>query len=312
MRGQAAETQWEFVRRAAKATVCALMPEEIAFFDVIWQACAPLVWKLPPGTAADERAASALMDRVGGLALAAPWAREAELLEVPLFLMLKSSLHQVMSTGRRSSEDVGKVVAANSLRTPLPQRFCRLVQLLVAEFCGAVAEPDPETEEFLRRALASLPHGRWYFVFHDGEEYCYEGSLPKAVLGFREKAMFWLNWVERDFRSRNRPRQAAGQIGPQAELVLRFLSRKENAGRTVTFDQIWRAAWSRPPPVQSKMKGSIEVEISRLHTFALKKFEGHDKTKCKVCYPEKEAHQYEIAEDMPQECCIVRARDLPE
>lgn len=301
----------EFVRRASKEIVCCLLPDELTFFDSFWGV---LIERLLDRGAEPEETAEALAlaaCTAEGIGLGRRWAPDTDIWEDTVVAVFRRSLQRARQTGSWSLREIGEIVAAENLRQPchLPDSILRMAIHFISEYAGLMIHPDPQILESLERARNQLPHAVCFYVFHDGQDQFYPGEVPLAVLQKRESIMFWLDWVNRDFRSRNQRRESQG-LGPQAEQMLRFLCWKQNAGRTISFNELYSRVWGKDFPDLKRMEASIQVEVSKLNAFALKGLEGHS-TNYKFRHMGRGSRQYTISEDLHQECCIIRSGSLP-
>lgn len=301
----------EFVRRATKAIAERWLPDELAYHDVVWRALEPVLIKPDGGAAGEKEILDLVTVHVQGHGLAGRWSRDADLLTAPLMMVLNRSLDKAIATGVLAEDEIGQIVAQEAVRRPLPDRFLRLVQGFVVEFCGGVSMPDEETENLLHGVDLWRTAEQCYFVFHNGSNHFYPNELPEVVLRIREKVLFWIHRAAGDFCSRGRPRSPADRPTPQAECVLRFLCDERNAGKTIPLADLFSRVWQKRPDGGTKNPVmSIRVEVSRLNRFAVDLFEG-ESGNVMVRYV-REAGAYRIRAETPTECCIVRPISLPE
>jgi len=292
-----------FVRWAAKGIVSRLLPDELPFFDIVWRALEPVLPEVVRQPGAESGYPEIVAERLGGQGFAAKWLPNADLLEASVVLVLGRSLAEAREHGLCSEDQIGEIVARQSLRWPLPGSLLRVVQRSVADFCGGLSTHGAETGLLFTANGTPVAHQVCYFVFHDGSDNFYEDALPREVLQLRERVLFWIHRAAGDFCSRGRPRPKG--LGPQAESVLRFLCHERNAGKTVPLMDLFSSVWvkrsgSRPQnPV-----ASVRVEVSKLNAFADVPFES-ERGDAMVRYS-RETAAYTIHARTPTECCIVR------
>lgn len=307
MNNRLSKSGLDFVRRAAKEIVCCLLPDELPYFDVIWRAIEPMLRDPAFRSASDVDFFGSLEDRLGGLAFAATWCRDADLLTPNVMRILDSTLEEAISGGICWEDQVADLVARHSLRWPAPDRFLGMVHMFVAYFCGGVVQPDEETKELLQRAGSLIRHSKCYVVFHNGRDHFYPNELPEDVLELRKAVLFWIDRAAKVFRSRDQKRKG---LRPQTERVLRFICSERNAGKTISFSELYSYVWRKDAPSdERRMVGSIEREISALNKFAAEPFQRTIDYKAKLI---RGTDSYQIKEDMPSECCIIRSFNLPD
>jgi hypothetical protein len=296
----------EFVRRAGKEIVCCLLPDELPFFDVIWQAIEPMLQGPVPDSANSCDFFDLFDARLGELAFATKWSKDADLLTPNVMQVLNNTLDDAINSGFCTPNQITSLVAHHSLRWRVPDRFCGMVSVFVEQFCGAVVRPDKETEELLQRGRSIIRHSRCYVVFHNGRNHFYPDVLPKKIVDLRNSVLFWIDRARNDFCSRGRTRE---RLRPQTERVLQFICSERNADRTVSFSELYSYVWRKDPPSdEKKMETSIEVEISALNGFADEPFERSIDPKAWIIRCD---NKYKIKANMPKECCIIRQHSLP-
>jgi hypothetical protein len=311
---------FDFVRRVGKEIVCCLLPDELPYFDVIWQAIEPML-KDPAFPSAGETGFLDLIeDRLSSLAFATRWAKNADLWTVPLVMVLRTSLDSAIARGVCSEDDVGQIVAERSLRWPIPERFLHMVQMFVAMICGAIAEPSTEMEKFISRAKSLLPLKTCYYVFHDGSYHYYPDELPAEVARLQSSARFWINQSKNKFFSCGQEQEGKDYPKGKPQAMLRFLCLKENAGQTVSFGDIYKYVWrSHDLPDDKFIRGSIDGAETVLNRLAHKLFIVLDKTRQHHKVKDDALilrfwgeDKYKISPEAPKECCIISKFELPE
>jgi len=319
MGNKSSKSDLDFIRRAGKEIVCCFLPDELPYFDVIWQAMGPMLMDPAFRSVDDTAFVGMLENRLGGLAFAANWSKDADLLTVPLILVLDSSLENAIAEGVCSEDEVGTIVAERSLRWPLPEKFLLMVQAFVAGVCGAMAEPPAEMEKLVSRAKSLLPHKNCYYVFHHGSYHYYPDELPSEVISLRNIARFWINPCEDEFFSCGHKQEGGYCPKGKHQKMLRFLCLKENADSKVSFGELYEYVWKSP---ELSNKGSILSSINEaqnaLNTFAHKRFivnktqtyqKGKDEALVFRLHGE---NIYEIDVNAHKECCIISKFTLPE
>lgn len=314
------ESDLDLVRRAAKEIVCCLLPDELPYFDVIWQAIGPMLADPAFRSADDTAFFGRLEDRLGGLAFATNWSKDADLLTVPLIMVLRDSLDCAIAEGICSDDEVGQIVAEKGLRRPIPEKFLRMVQMFVAMICGAMAEPSMEVEKLISRAKSLLPHKTCHHVFHHGSYHYYPDELPVEITSLRGSARFWINPADNEFFSCGI--EQAGMDCPKGkpQKMLRFLCLKENAGRPVSFRDIYKYVWrSHNLPDDKLIRISIDEAQNALNRFAHKRFIVPNKTRQyqkdkddALVLRIRGEDRYEIRPHAPEECCIISKFTLSE
>jgi len=313
------ESDLDLVRQAAKEIVCCLLPDELPYFDVIWQAIGPLLADPAFRSADDTAFFGRLEDRLGGLAFATNWSKDADLLTVPLIMVLRDSLDCAIAEGVCSDDEVGQIVAEKGLRRTVPEKFLRMVQIFVSMICGAMAEPSTEVEKLISRAKSLLPHKTCYYVFHHGSYHYYPDELPAEVTSLRNSVRFWINPADNEFFSCGQEQDEAYCPRNQHQKMLRFLCLKENADRKVPFNDLYKYAWKSPElSNKSLILNSINEAQNGLNNFAHKYFivdksqihqEGKDEALVLRIHGD---NIYEIDRNTHKECCIISKFTLPE
>jgi hypothetical protein len=297
----------DYVRRAGKEIVCCLLPDELPFFDVIWQAIEPMLKSPSSNRAKKPDFFHLLKAEYGGRALAAAWSKDADILTPNVMQVLNNALRDAINSDFCTADPVADLVARQSLKWPIPDRFSGMIALFVEQFCNAAARPDKETEELLQGAHSSIRHSTCYIVFHHGRKHFYQTELPKEILDLREKVLFWIDRANNDFRSCNRKQRP---LRPQTERVLQFICSEQNNGRIVSFSELYSWVWRKDPPSdEKKMEASVMGEMSALNIFTGHQFEHSTDYNAWVLRYDK---KYRIKENMPNECCIVRTVSLPD
>jgi hypothetical protein len=308
MRKELSKYDIDFVRRVSKEIVCCLLPDELSFFDIVWQAIGPLLKELNICSLEHTDYAEILTERLRGQALAAPWSRDADLLTGPLIMILGTSLHSAIAKGFCEEEEIGQLIAQYSLHYPLPDQFLRMAQVFVTGICGGVAEIDEKTKRLLREAELSVPHQACYYVFHNGNDHFYQDTFPEEVTNLHKTVLFWINPAEKEFFSRGKPREKSECPRPKTIAMLRFLCDERNAGKTVSFSELYSRVWGTDDLSNiGKMIGSIDVAENELNTFAEERFisDKSKKDNAKVLRMHGEQKFY-VTKEAPQECCIVK------
>ena len=229
------------------------------------------------------------------------WYEDADILRPNTMILLGDTLRDVITARICSEDKIEAIVARHSLRWRMPPQLLPLIKRFVVEWQRTVSQPDGETREYLQHVKIPLLPRVCYSVYHDGHEEFYYDELPKHVLNCRETVLFWIYEPTNDFCSRGRARN---RLGPQTLRVLRYLCDSKNAGGTVTLAQLYSDVWRKEPTSFDKMVGSVEVEISKLNSFALKQFEHRTGTSAiitRVC------DGYLINKEAPNECCIINS-----
>jgi len=308
MREKLSQCDLDFVRRAGKEIICCLLPDELPLFDIIWQAIEPALRDLTILSLEGADYLGLITERLRGQALATRWPQDADLLAGPVTMVLCASLQNASARGLCSEEEIGQLVAQYSLRYPLPDRFLRMVQVFVTCFCGGVIELDEETKGLLHQAELSMPHQACYYVFHNGNDHFYRDELPQEVRDLCKTALFWINPTEREFFSRGKQREKYECPKPKAITMLRFLCDERNAGKIVSFSELYSQVWGTGDLLNVRqMIGSIDVAENDLNTFAEERFisDKSKKDNAKVRRIRGE-HKFEITKETPRECCIVK------
>lgn len=236
------------------------------------------------------------------------WLQDADYLAGPVMSLLNSTLEDTIRARGCSEDRIGEFVAHHSLRWQAPDRFLRMVDTFVADFCEAVDHQDKETEEFIQRLRPLVRPSICYTVFHHGEEHFYANELPKEVLNLRRSILFWIYRAKKEFLSCGQKRKA---LRPLTERVLRFICSKRNAGNIMPFPELYSSVWRKDlPSDENKMITSIEVEMSALNIFAAPKpFQREIDYTAKVI---RCRNAYMIKKETLNECCIIRAFSLPD
>lgn len=301
----------DYVRLASKEIVCALLPDELPFFDTVWSALEPVL--------ADPRLCSEFFSRqqakptngATALSLATGLREGADILAGSVVMLLERSLALALANGVYSEKSVAEIVAGQNMLLAwyLPNEFLRMISVFVAGFCGIVTPPDNETQELLDLAKSRSKHTTCYVVFYDGEHHFFHNAIPEEILTQRQELLFWLNWPEQEFLTAGRPGNLAHVPKDMRELVLQFLCRKGNAGRTVDFLKVYSSVWSQLPASPEKMTNSVGVEVSRLNSFTWGEFQGkkEENMLCRL-----RGNQYRIHPHAHKQCCIIRRIGLPQ
>jgi hypothetical protein len=229
------------------------------------------------------------------------WLEDADFLRPNVMTILSDTLSDVTTAGIYSEDQIAAFVARHSLRWRIPARFLPSILRFLVEFQKSVSQPDEETRKYLQYIKTSPLPRRCYTVFYNGQEcFCFD-ELPEHILKCRETVLFWIYEPTNDFSSRGRARK---KLEPQTLRVLRFLCDNKNAGRTVTLAELYSDVWRKEPASFRKMVGSVEVETSKLNTFADKKFEYRTGTSAIIT---RIGDSYRISNKAPNECCIISA-----
>jgi hypothetical protein len=298
----------EFVRRAAKEIVSRLMPDDLPFFDVVWQAFGPVLNDLLRQPVCNAAEVVSIVEHLRGQGLAAKWSPDADLTEASTMVVLGRTLAEARERGPCSEDRIGEIAARQSLHSLLPGPFIRMVHRFVADFCGGVSEPE---------AASLLPDERTppersicYYVFCGGSDQFFPDQLPAELLQLRDRVLFWIHRAEGDYRSRGQIRERGLWLKPQTEQVLRFLCNERNAGRTIALSDLYKSVWQKQPTGNvEKMLNAVRVEVSGLNQFSEERFEG-ETGNVLVRYI-REARAYGISTKAVEECCIVRPVSLP-
>ena len=320
MNNRVSKSYLDLVRRVGKEIACCLLPDELPYFDVIWQAIGPMLVDPAFRSADDTAFFGRLEDRLGGLSFATKWSKDADLLTVPLIMVLRDSLDCAIAEGICSDDEVGRIVAKKSLRWPLPEKFLCMAQMFVSMICGTLAEPPTEVEKLISQAKSLLPHKSCYFVFHHGDYHYYPDELPAKVTSLRESARFWINQSENKFFSCGQEQEGEDYPKGKPQKMLRFLCLKENADSVVSFRDIYKYVWrSYNLPDDKFIRGSIDGAENVLNGLARKRFIVLDKTRQYQKVKDDALilrfwgeDKYKIRPKAPKECCIISKFELPE
>jgi len=319
MAGKFSESDLDLVRQVAKEIICCSLPDELPYFNIIWQAIGPLLADPAFRSADDTAFFGRLEDRLGGLAFATNWSKDADLLTVPLIMVLRDSLDCAIAKGACPDDEVGQIVAEKGLRRTVPEKFLRMVQIFVSMICGAMAEPSTEVEKLISRAKSLLPHKTCYYVFHHGSYHYYPDELPAEVTSLRNSARFWINPADNEFFSSGQEQDEAYCPINKHLKMLRFLCLKENADRKVPFGQLYEYVWKSPElSNESLILNSINGGQNALNNFAYKCFIVNKSTTCQkdkdeaLVYRHHGDNIYEIDRNTHKECCIISKFTLPE
>jgi len=226
------------------------------------------------------------------------WARIAESLMPKVMQVLNAALADAITAGVRTDDEVAAIVCRHSSRWPVPDEYLSCVEAFIISYCTKASRPDKETQKFLKDTGSTIRRSPRFLVFHHGRNHYYN-ELPEDVLKLRETALFWIYEATNDFCSRGRQRK---RLGPQTLRLLRFICDEKNAGRTVTLAELYRHVWLKEPASVEKMVGSIEVEMSKLNTFAFRKFEHRTEKNAIVT---RVCDSYKISKEASNECCII-------
>jgi hypothetical protein len=315
MAGNFFESDLDLVRRAAKEIVCCLLPDELPYFDVIWQAMGPMLADPAFRSADDTAFLGRLEDRLGGLAFATNWSKDADLLTVPLIMVLRDSLECAIAGGICSDDEVGQIVAEKGLRQPVPEKFLRMVQMFVAMICGAMAEPKTEIEKLISHAKSLLPHKSCYYVFHDGEYRYYPDRLPEQVMNLRGTALFWINPDDDEFLCCKERRTKDECPKDTSQKMLRFLCMKNNADKIISFEELHKYVWKPSDWKDAKsIRNYVNVIQNQLNNFADHQFITSDKSKIGSApvFRMWGEDKYQTSPNTPKECCIIARFALAE
>lgn len=319
MNNRVSKSYLDLVRRVGKEIACCLLPDEFPYFDIIWRAIGPMLKEPAFRSASKTDFLGRLENRLGGLAFAAGWSKDADLLTAPLIMVLRDSLDCAIAKGVCSDDEVGRIVAERSLRWPLPEKFLYMAQIFVSMICGAMAEPSTEVEKLISHAKSLLPHKSCYFIFHHGDYHYYPEELPAKVTGLRERARFWLNPGEDEFFSCGQEQERTYCPKGKHQKMLRFLCLKENADRKVPFNDLYKYTWKSPElSNKSLLLNSINGGQNALNNFAYKCFIVNKSTTCQkdkdeaLVYRHHGDNIYEIDRNTHKECCIISKFTLPE
>jgi hypothetical protein len=241
------------------------------------------------------------------------WAQNAGILRPNVMTLLSDTLRDVSAAVVSSEEQIIEIVARNSLRSPVPDRFSQMIQKFVAEFRRGLDPADKGTETFLQRVGIFARPSVCYTVFHHGRDHYYYDELPREVLKLRETTVFWINRALNEFRSNGEPRKE-GECPPARALrMLRFLCLERNAGKMIHFSELYSYAWEPVTlPTQKQMCNSINVAENEINNFAAERFisDRSKKDDAKVIRIRGE-DIFTINEEAPQECCIVKVIKSP-
>ena len=99
MNNRVSKSYLDLVRRVSKEIACCLLPDEFPYFDIIWRAIGPMLKEPAFRSASKTDFLGRLEDRLGGLAFAASWSKDADLLTAPLIMVLRDSLDCAIAKG---------------------------------------------------------------------------------------------------------------------------------------------------------------------------------------------------------------------
>jgi len=301
----------EFVRRASKAIIWRLLPDDLPVFDVMWRAMVPILEELAEADYTPTW--ETVVGHIRGEGFAARGSDDVHSLEASSITVLQRSLTEARRQGPCSEDEIGQIVAKEGLHFPsLPGHFLKTVQAFVVDFFGGVSmHPASEATPCLP-GISPLKYDVCYYVFHGGGHHFYPRELPPDVLRLQDGALFWINRAAGDLRSCGQLRPRGKWPRPQAESVLRFLCDEHNAGREIPLVDLYRHVWQKAVPAgaEKKVLNSVRVAVAALNGFAAKSFEGPEPGAL-VRYI-SECCSYRPRDDAPKECCIVRPVSLPE
>jgi hypothetical protein len=223
------------------------------------------------------------------------------LLRSNVMTVLNDTIRDVTAAGC-TDDRVAEFIAKHGSHLFVPDEILREVEKFVVSYYAKTRQPNKETQTFLRESRTLACPSHCFVVFHDGQNHYCHDTLPEEVLTLRETAMFWLNWIAKDFCSGGRRR---AQPQPQPEHLLRFISAKQNAGEKVPIETIYQKVWQRDPASSRKMIESVQVAMSKLNAFEFQQFEDRSNPDAMA---RRVGDNYIISKDMPSKCCIIGHR----
>lgn len=243
-----------------------------------------------------------------GMGSAINWSRDVDRLIPYIKQVLGRTLEEAVTSGVCLEEKIAASVGRYSLHWPLPGAILQEITKFVVGVCKAVEHADKQTLEFNTAARTVLRPCMCFVVFHHGGEHYYYGKLPEEILGLRKTALFWIDQATKDFQSCGRKRK---ELRPQTKRVLRFICSEQNAGKTISFYELYSYVWRKDPPSFKSMVGSIEAEMSALNIFAMGPFQRSTYSDEAKVIRIRGGYEYKIKEETPNACCIVRPLSLP-
>jgi len=235
------------------------------------------------------------------------WPRIAELLMPNAIQVLSAALRDAITAGVQSDDKIAEIICRHSGHWPVPDKYLSYVEAFIVSYCKKAAQPDKETQEFLKDT-APITHRRPRFqVFHHGRNHYYN-ELSEDVLKLRKKVLFWIHRAQNEFLSRGEQRDKHECPPLRAIKMLRFLCLERNAGRVIPFAELYSYVWV-PTSLLTRQQicNSINVVQNEINTFAAERFISDESKNDNAKVVRIRGQDiFRVDEETPNECCIVK------
>jgi hypothetical protein len=236
----------------------------------------------------------------------ASWAKIGDFYWPTIDRIIGNVMEALIRDGVYSEAKVRTLLASYGLQWPIANQFLAIAQNFICNFCSSATKPTQEMSTALNHKQSMKKYNICFIVFYKGRDTYYYDTLPENILNLRNTVLFWIYPTKGEYYSQG---QAQKRLRPQTVNVLRFLSSKQNEGKTISIADIYKTVWQVNPPNKYKMNNSVGVEISELNWFADPiAFESITNAKAIIT---RSANAYIIKKELMNECCIIEQIERP-